>query len=220
MLAGMIALAVCGTASSAARTATTRPCLDSEIALNSPAQVEGITGTEIIVVVIRDVSRARCTLRGYPVIRLFGPGLRRISPLVTIHGEAGPKEPKRVQTELLVPHRRAVQFDLSFEDHPSPEPAADCRRIAAVAARLPRQSVWLSTKTPLRPTECMGRPLHVSVSPIGLQRPASTIALARRLNSACTCFDVTTRPSAALDSDLPCAGCVAMARMPTSTERR
>jgi len=168
VLAGTVALGVCGTASSAARAPTARPCLDGQVTLNSPAQVGGLTGTEIITVVIRDVSRTRCSLRGYPTIRLLGPGLRLISPLVAIHGEAGPKEPRRVRTELLLPDHRSVEFDLSFEDHPSPEPAADCRRIAAVAARLPGQPVWLTTKSAIEPTDCMGKPLRVFVSPIGV----------------------------------------------------
>lgn len=165
---GTVALVICGAASSAARTPTVRPCRDGQVELKRPAQVGGILGTTIIPVVLRNVSRVPCTLRGYAAVRLFGPGLRPISPLVVVHGEAGPKEPKRVQTDLLVPGHRSAEFDLSFVDHPSPTPAADCRRIAAVAARLPGQSDWLKTRLAIEPTDCTGKPLSVSVSPIGV----------------------------------------------------
>lgn len=142
-------------------------CRVGQVALDNPAQVGGITGTEIITVEVRDVTADSCTLRGYASIRLFATRRRRIAPLVVIHREAGPKEPDRVRTQLLVPHHRLASFDLAFEDHPSPEPASDCRRIAVVAARLPGQSGWLTAQAAIHPTDCMGKPLQVFLSPIG-----------------------------------------------------
>jgi hypothetical protein len=142
------------------------PCRDGQIALESPAQVGAITGTTIVPVKIHDVSKLSCTLRGYARIAVRSPTGARISIRV-IHGVWGPKEPRRVSTQTLAPHQSGAVFDLSFIDHPSPEPASDCRRFAAVAAKLPGQSKWLATRIAIHPTDCEGKPPEVYLSAIG-----------------------------------------------------
>ncbi len=111
---GTVALAICGAASTAARTAAVRACRDGQVALKRPAQVGGLLGTTIIPVVLRNVSRVPCTLRGYAAVRLFGPGLRPISPLVVVHGEAGPKSQSACRPKGLCPviARRSSIFPL------------------------------------------------------------------------------------------------------------
>jgi Protein of unknown function (DUF4232) len=150
----------------AAHGKNTRPCQDGQVTLETPAQVDGITGTEIVPVKIRNISKLSCTLRGYAQITVRSPTGARILVNV-IHGEFGPKEPRRVSTQTLAPHQSGAVFDLSFIDHPSPEPASDCRRFAAVAARLPGQSDWLTTRIAIYPTDCEGNPPAVYLSPIG-----------------------------------------------------
>lgn len=156
-------LGACGATS---QSITPRPCHDGQLAVRITAVI-GITGTTVIPVVVRNKSPTGCTLRGYPAIRVFGPDGRRVTPLVVTHGEGSPKEPSRVRTVLLIRGNRTGIFDLSFGDHPSPVPAADCRRINSVEVQLPGQSVWLAARQPLQSFDCTGQPPEIAVSPVG-----------------------------------------------------
>ena len=153
-------------AMAATQTQSVHPCRDGQVTLESPAQVEGLLGTTIVSVKIRDTGKAGCTLRGYAQIAVRSPKGARIS-IKVIHAEFGPKEPRHVSTQTLAPHQSGAVFDLSFIDHPSPEPASDCRRLALVSAKLPGQSGWLRARIAIDTSDCEGKPLVVNLSPIG-----------------------------------------------------
>jgi hypothetical protein len=147
--------------------APAKECGAKQVRLQRPTQVDGLLGTEVIPVVITNVSSRPCSISGYPRIQLLNTRHRPVA-LKIAHGALGPKEPKRVSTVVLAPPKGRATFSVSFVDHPGPVPTSDCRKFHFIRATLPGQHVALTTTSGVPTEVCDGRPNPwLYVSPIG-----------------------------------------------------
>lgn len=147
--------------------ASIKPCRTDHIGVARRGQVDGILGVTVVDVALRNDARESCVLSGYPGVILLG-ALRQHVGLKVIHGELGPKEPRKVQRIVLDGRHGGAMFAISFVDHPGPAPQKDCRAFAYLLSSLPGHRMKSLTYAGPNLEVCGGR--HgpaVELSPIG-----------------------------------------------------
>jgi hypothetical protein len=115
--------------------ASVAKCKGGQLRIPGTASVAGLLGVEVIMIDVVNISRRSCRLAGYPQVRLEQRHGARVL-IRTVHGELGPKEPKRVREVTLASDGGRGTFGLSFGDN---APENDCHAFRYVWVKLPGQ---------------------------------------------------------------------------------